>query len=62
MEVRFRHIDQAQIFNHCSAVDDPAKWWHFALHATQQLGNLLRIGDIDGKFVNLCTVLPQALE
>ena len=41
---------------------DTAQWRHFALHATQQLGNLVRIGDIDGKFVNRGAVLPQARE
>src|SRR5205085_4032694 len=48
--------------DHPRAVYDPAQWRHFALHATQQLGNLIRIGYIDGKFVNRSAVLPQARE
>ena len=48
--------------DHRRAVHDTAQWRHFALHATQQVGNLIRISDIDGKFVNRGAVLPQALE
>ena len=62
VEVLFRHIDQAGILDHPRAVYDTAQWRHFALHATQQVGNLVRIGNIDGKFVNRGAVLPQARE
>src|SRR5271167_4490814 len=41
---------------------DTAQWRHFALHAPHQPGNLIRISDVDGKFVNRDAVLPQAPE
>src|SRR5271166_6129914 len=59
VEVRFRHIDQTRILDHRRAMYDTAQWRHFALHASQQLGNLVRIGDIDSKFANSDTLLPQ---
>jgi hypothetical protein len=43
-------------------VYDTAQRRHFALHAVQQVGNLTRIGNIDGKFVNRGAALPQAPE
>lgn len=41
---------------------DTAQWRHFALQVAYQPGNLIRIGDVDGKFVNRDAVLPQAPE
>ena len=55
-------LTRLEILNHRCAVYDPTQWRHFALHATQQFGNLVRIGDIDDKFVDRGAVLPQTLE
>src|SRR5271165_1932341 len=60
VEVCFGHIAQARILNDRRAMYDTAQWRHFALHAPYQPGNLIRIGDVDGKFVNRDAVLPQA--
>jgi hypothetical protein len=40
-------------------MDDAAQWRHFVLHATYQMANLIRLGDVHGKFVNCDTGLPQ---
>ena len=43
-------------------MDDAAQRRHFALHAAHQMSNLIRLGDVHGKFVNRDTGLPQTPE